>query len=59
VRTCALLDKKARRELDVAPDFVGVHCPDEFVVGCGMDYGGRFRSLPYIGVLDRKVYAGK
>ena len=59
VRTCALLDKRARREVDVTPDFVGVHCPDEFVVGYGMDFGGRFRSLPFIGVLKPEVYEKK
>ena len=59
VRTCALLDKRARREVDVTPDFVGVHCPDEFVVGYGMDFAGRFRSLPFIGVLKPEVYEKK
>ncbi len=51
-RTCALLDKVDRREVDVKVDYVGFAIPDKFVVGYGMDYAERHRELPYIGVLD-------
>ena len=56
VKTCVLLDKKARRSADIAIDFIGMDCPDEFVVGYGMDYASQFRSLPVVGVLRRSVY---
>ncbi len=46
--TCVLLDKPARRELPIAPDFVGFTIPDVFVVGYGIDYAERYRHLPYV-----------
>jgi len=52
VRSCILLDKTARREVDVTPDFTGFACPDAFVVGYGMDLGHRYRELPFIGVIE-------
>lgn len=57
VRTCVLLDKVSRRTEDVRPDYVGAVCPDEFVVGYGMDWGGKYRSLPFIGIVKRELYA--
>lgn len=52
VRLAALLSKPDRRVVDVPVDYVGFEIPDEFVVGYGMDYGGAFRNLPDIHVLD-------
>ena len=57
VTLCCLLDKKARRTVDVAVDFVGFDCPDEFVVGYGMDFADNYRCLPYIGILKPQAYA--
>ena len=51
VRTCVLLDKKARREVPLEADFVGFEIPDKFVVGYGLDFAERYRNLPGIGVL--------
>ena len=51
VRVCALLDKSVRRMANVPIDYVGFEVPDEFVIGYGLDYGGRYRNLRYIGVL--------
>ncbi|MGH7945711.1 MAG: hypoxanthine phosphoribosyltransferase [Opitutaceae bacterium] len=51
VRTCVLLDKKARREVNMEADFVGFEIPDKFVVGYGLDFAERYRNLPAIGVL--------
>ena len=56
VRTCALLDKPARRKVEFTPDYVGIEIPDEFVVGYGLDYDERFRALPYVGVLKPEIY---
>ena len=57
VKTCTLLDKPSRREVDFTPDYCGIEVPDEFVVGYGLDYDERYRALPYIGILDPKVYS--
>ena len=56
VRTCTLLDKPSRREVDFVPDYCGVQVPDEFVVGFGLDYDEHYRALPYIGILNPEVY---
>ncbi|MBQ4354366.1 MAG: hypoxanthine phosphoribosyltransferase [Clostridia bacterium] len=56
VRTCTLLDKPSRREVDFSPDYRGIEIPDEFVVGYGLDYAEQFRALPYIGILKPEVY---
>ncbi|MGI9381298.1 MAG: hypoxanthine phosphoribosyltransferase [Methyloligellaceae bacterium] len=49
VCTCVLLEKPARRVVDVEADFLAYHCPDVFVVGYGMDLDHRFRELPFVG----------
>ena len=56
VKTCTLLDKPSRRVIDYTPDYKGVEIPDEFVVGYGLDYAEKYRSLPYVGVLKPEVY---
>lgn len=57
VKTCTLLDKPDRRVVDFKPDYVGKIIPDEFVIGYGLDYNEKYRTLPFVGVLDRSVYA--
>ena len=49
IKSIALLDKPARREVDMKADWTGFEIPDEFVVGYGIDYAQRNRNLPYIG----------
>ena len=56
VKTCTLLDKPSRREVDFVPDYCGMTIPDEFVVGYGLDYDEKYRNLPYIGILKPEVY---
>ena len=51
VKICTLLDKPDRRVVDVKVDYVGFTIPDEFVVGYGLDYDQKYRTLPYIGVV--------
>jgi hypoxanthine phosphoribosyltransferase len=51
VRTCVLLDKKGRREVEFEADFVGFEIPDRFVVGYGLDFAERYRNLPCVGIL--------
>ena len=52
VRVCVLADKVERREIEVAVDYVGFTVPNVYVVGYGFDYGGIFRNLPYVAVLE-------
>jgi len=52
VRICALLDKKARREIEVPVDYTGFTIDDGFVVGYGIDYAEQYRHLPDIYVLE-------
>ena len=49
---CALLTKPERREIDVPVRYVGFEIPNRFVIGYGLDFGERYRNLPYVGVLD-------
>lgn len=51
ILTCVLLNKAAARAVNVAADFRAFDCPDEFVVGYGMDVAHRFRELPFVGRL--------
>lgn len=48
VRICALLDKPSRRQVPVPIDYLGFTVPDRFVVGYGIDYQDRHRTLPGI-----------
>ena len=53
VKVCALLEKPARAKVQVPIDYKGFTIPDEFVVGYGLDWDGRFRNLPFVGVVHR------
>ena len=57
LEVCSLLDKNARRIVDIPLRYVGFQVPDVFVVGYGLDYRQRFRNLPFIGVLREQVLA--
>ena len=48
LRVCSLLDKPHRRKVDFSPDFVGFQVPDRHVVGYGLDYQGKYRTLPFL-----------
>src|SRR5438874_3284590 len=48
---CALLTKPTRREIDVPVRYIGFEIPNKFVIGYGLDFGERYRKLPYVGVL--------
>ncbi|MCI9139249.1 hypoxanthine phosphoribosyltransferase [bacterium 1XD42-8] len=51
IALCTLLDKPDRRVTDISVDYTGFQIPDEFVVGYGLDYGQKYRNLPYIGIV--------
>lgn len=55
LRAAVLLDKPYHRAVDVTVDYVGLTCPDEFVVGYGLDYQERYRTLPYLAKLRPEV----
>jgi hypoxanthine phosphoribosyltransferase len=57
IRICTLLDKPARRLVEIPIDYRGFTIPDQFVIGYGLDYGERYRNLPFIGVLKPEVYS--
>lgn len=52
LEVCTLLEKPAKRSPEVQPRYVGFEIGDEFVVGYGLDWGQRFRNLPYVGVVE-------
>ena len=52
IKLCSLLDKPDRRVVEIQGDYVGFEVPDEFVVGYGLDYAQKYRSLPYVGILS-------
>ena len=56
LRICTLLDKPARRLVEIPVDYIGFTIPDQFVVGYGLDYGELYRNLKYVGVLRPEVY---
>lgn len=51
-----LLSKEGKQRVPISCKYVGFVCPDEFVVGYGLDYAERYRNLPYIGVLKPAAY---
>ena len=58
IAVVALLKKDKPDAIQVQVDKVGFAIPDEFVIGFGLDYAGKYRNLPYVAVLDPSVYSG-
>ena len=57
IRIVTLLNKPARRLVDLKVNWTGFEIPDKFVVGYGLDFGETYRNLRYVGVLKRELYA--
>jgi hypoxanthine phosphoribosyltransferase len=55
LEVCALMTKPERREIEVPVRYIGFEIPNRFVVGYGLDFGERYRNLPYVGVLDEEL----
>jgi len=51
LKICTMLDKKARRQVEVPIDYIGFEIPNEFVIGYGLDYKEKYRNLPYVAIL--------
>ena len=56
IEVVTLLRKRTRAQADIKCAHVGFECPDEFIVGYGLDFAERYRNLPYIGILKPEVY---
>ena len=56
LKTCVLLDKPFRRHVTVQMDYVGLPSPDTFIVGYGLDYQEKYRTLPYLASLHTWVF---
>lgn len=54
LEVCCLLKKDKGQ--NIRSRYIGFDCPDEFVVGYGLDYAERYRNLPYVGILKPEVY---
>jgi hypoxanthine phosphoribosyltransferase len=52
LKVCALVDKKARREVEIKVDYIGFAMADGFIVGYGIDFNEQYRALPEIFVVD-------
>lgn len=56
IEIISLLNKPARRKIDLNVKYVGFEVPDGFIVGYGIDYAEKYRNLPFIGILKPEVY---
>lgn len=56
IEVATLLRKQTRAQAKIDCKYVGFECPDEFIVGYGLDYAERYRNLPYIGILKPEIY---
>lgn len=57
IKTCVLLTKDKERAAGVEADYSAFEIADEFVVGYGLDYEGKYRNLPYVGVLKPAIFS--
>lgn len=57
VNLVTLFDKPDRRVKEVPVKYVGKVIPDAFIVGYGLDYAEKYRTLPYVGILKPEVYS--
>ncbi len=57
VQVCTLLRKPDAAQVDVPVKYVGFDIPNEFVIGYGLDYGERYRNVPFVGTLAPHVYS--
>jgi hypoxanthine phosphoribosyltransferase len=57
LRVCSLLNKPSRRMIEVPIHYVGFDIPNKFVIGYGLDFGEKYRNLPFVGVLKPEFYS--
>ena len=56
LQVCTFLDKATRRLVEIPVKYRCFEIPDRFVVGFGLDYGQRYRTLPCVGILKSQIY---
>jgi len=56
IEVVTLLRKETLQQAKIDCKYIGFECPDQFIVGYGLDYAERYRNLPYIGILEPGVY---
>jgi hypoxanthine phosphoribosyltransferase len=57
LKVCSLLNKPSRRMIEVPIHYVGFDIPNKFVIGYGLDFGEKYRNLPFVGVLKPEFYS--
>lgn len=57
LKICTLLNKPSRRKVAVDAHYIGFECPDEFVIGYGLDYAEKYRNFPFVAILKPEIYA--
>ena len=57
MQVATLIRKRNLAQADIDCKYIGFECPDEFIVGYGLDYAEKYRNLPYIGVLKQEIYS--
>ena len=57
LKICTMFDKPSRRQAPISADYTGFECPDEFLVGYGLDYAERYRNLPFVASLKPEIYS--
>ncbi len=56
LQVATLLRKQTLAQANIDCRYIGFECPDDFIVGYGLDYAERYRNLPYIGILKPELY---
>ncbi|HHT9119676.1 MAG TPA: hypoxanthine phosphoribosyltransferase [Candidatus Hypogeohydataceae bacterium YC41] len=56
IKTCVLLNRSDRRQVELEPDYFGFKIGNEFVVGYGLDFNNQYRNLPFIAALKAECY---
>jgi len=56
LKVCSLLNKPSRRKMEVPIHYIGFDIPNKFVIGYGLDFGEKYRNLPFVGVLKPEFY---
>ena len=56
VKVVTLLNKPERRVVEIDAEYCGFACPNEFVVGFGLDFNQKYRNFPFVGVLKEECY---
>jgi hypoxanthine phosphoribosyltransferase len=57
IQIAAFMKKEGAQKVEVPCKYVGFDCPNEFVVGYGLDYAEKYRNLPYVGILSPEIYS--